>query len=75
MNMHDRCPKCESSLIGAPIPKDSQEFYGGSTHYRREITVYDWDRDMTIRYKCPDCWAQWDRFTGELLEKREKRNG
>lgn len=51
----DHCPHCKTSLIGEPIPEKDRHHFGGSTHFRREIAIYDRDRDETTHFRCPDC--------------------
>jgi hypothetical protein len=64
----DACPHCGVSLIGEPIPeKWRDEYYGGSTHYRREIGIVDRERDRTTHFQCPDCGKT---ITHEELWKR-----
>lgn len=57
MTEADHCPACGVSLIGEPIPEELRRsgFYGDSTHWRRDIAIYDRDRDQTVAYQCPDC--------------------
>jgi len=52
------CPFCNSSLIGGPIPKEDQHFFG-QTHWSRKIGLYDRGKDMTTEYECPDCKKRW----------------
>ena len=40
--------------------------YGNVTHSNRLISVYDLYKDMTTKYKCPDCGYTWDRFKLEV---------
>ena len=56
----DNCPKCNASLIGDPIPKKSQKFFGGKTHFRREIG-YEFPElyDGVWYFKCPECPHTW----------------
>ena len=54
----DNCPKCESSFIGEPIPAKDVDFFGGKTHFRREIGIDGGMMgiyDGIVAYKCPDC--------------------
>lgn len=57
----DDCPHCGVSLIGDPIPEADRHFFGNATHFRREIGVYDRERDRTVAYRCPDCGKEWAR--------------
>lgn len=52
------CPHCGVSLLGDPIPEENQKYYAG-THWKREIGIYDWGKDRTVAYQCPDCKKQW----------------
>lgn len=29
--------------------------------FKREIAIYDRDRDRTVAYRCPDCGHEWNR--------------
>jgi hypothetical protein len=58
------CPFCHSDLY---TPSDGKCWFDseGQAHDNpdgsRVIGIYDWDRDMTIEYLCPDCNARWPR--------------
>lgn len=67
--MTDNCPSCNSSWIDKEIPEESRHFFGGATHFKREIGIYDMSRDMTVRWKCPDCGMEFDRFTMDPYPK------
>lgn len=54
----DNCPACGVSLIGEPIPEKDREFFGGETHFGREIGIYDERTDRTVAWECPDCKHQ-----------------
>jgi hypothetical protein len=56
----ERCPHCNTSLQGDPIPRESQEAYG-ATHFGRQIALYSRERDRTEGWKCPDCNHEWPR--------------
>jgi predicted RNA-binding Zn-ribbon protein involved in translation (DUF1610 family) len=58
----DACPKCGKSWIGDPIPETHREHFGGATHFRRVIAIYDRDKDSTVAWRCPDCLEQWERL-------------
>ncbi len=60
INMIDNCPNCKASLIGRPIPDRRREHYKG-THWRREIGLYDVNKDKVTAWKCPDCLYEWER--------------
>ena len=57
----DACPKCKRSLIGKPIPFKDRECFGGATHFKLEIAMYDLKKDRTDRYVCPFCNHEWPR--------------
>ena len=57
-----QCPHCKADLQGKPIPRESQEFYGGHTHFRREVLVSSREHDVGLYYKCPDCPGAWHRW-------------
>lgn len=61
MNNLDYCPACKISLIGAPIPQKYRKYYSNSTHFKREIGIYDIEKDKVIAWKCPDCGYEWER--------------
>lgn len=57
----DKCPHCGASLIGAEIPENRREFFGGATHGSRLIAHVDRDTDNVTYFECPDCRAVIDR--------------
>lgn len=57
----DACPECGTSWLAEPIPEASRHHYGGRTHFRRLIGIYDPRRDRTVAWRCPDCGTEWDR--------------
>lgn len=59
-NNKENCPHCNTELQGEPIPKEQQESYG-ATHFSRKIGVYDFSKDRTIKWVCPDCNGEWGR--------------
>jgi len=61
----DRCPSCGVDLTGDPIPEESRHFYGSHTHFSRRIGIYDFERDRTTHWECPDCGHVWPRAKGE----------
>ena len=77
-----KCPACKSDLQGGLIFDTFMEKYGdeskaieeasmyGATkttgHWGREIGIETHDYDGTSFWKCPDCQAVWDRFTGKI---------
>jgi len=58
-NDKDSCPHCGVSLIGKTIPKKLRKYYSPPYHYKREIGIYDRDKDMTVAFECPDCKKRW----------------
>lgn len=63
-SQHDNCPNCGVSFLGGPIPKESLEFYGGATHWRREIGIdggYMGIYDGIVAWQCPDCKHEFPR--------------
>lgn len=75
INGFEGCPKCKVSWIGTPIPHASREHYGGNTHFKREVGIYDMNRDMTVAWECPDCKTRFDRWTMKEIQTTEgKKN-
>ena len=64
------CPECQTDLQGEAIPEEDQELFGGSTHFMRQIAIYDRDLDCTVGYKCPDGGHCWPRRAGGLTQTR-----
>ena len=74
---HGSCPKCGTDLNGGSIYEhflhekgDEAEalriakMYGAtkeSGQWGREIGIYDWDKDRTVAWRCPDCGHEWPR--------------
>jgi hypothetical protein len=66
------CPN-NCDLTGDPIPDEHRDYYQeGSTHFSRAIGIYDWYKDRTVFWSCPDCKVTWDRFTKEIIEDEEE---
>ena len=61
MSQLNNCPACQISLIGAPILQEYRQYYGNLTHFKREIGIYDIEKDRVIAWKCPDCGYEWER--------------
>lgn len=57
----ERCPKCGTNWLAERIPEKDRESYGGATHFRRVIALYDLERDTTVAWKCPDCGEEFPR--------------
>lgn len=69
------CPNCESNLEGDLIFDTFMKQYGdeekalatagmyGATktegRWKRQIGIYDMDRDRTVAWRCPDCGHEW----------------
>ena len=68
----DQCPICTVSWVGEEIPEKSRYLYNGKTHFKREIGIYDLEKDMTVKWRCPDCGSTFDRFTLELVHDGRK---
>lgn len=62
------CPACGASWVAEEIPPDIRYHYGGQTHYRRCIGLYDPLKDMNVAIACPDCKAIFDRWTWARLK-------
>ena len=78
------CPACKADLEGGLIFDTFMEKYGdegkalkhaemyGATkttgRWGRQIGIETPDYDGVSYWKCPDCNAVWDRFTGEIKE-------
>ena len=60
MGYPTECPYCKANLIAEEVPIESRELYGG-THFYRVISIYDREKDATVKWQCPDCREQWDR--------------
>ena len=57
-NEHGYCPHCGANWDGADIPKESQQYYGGSTKFGRQIGIdggYMGIYDGVVAWECPDC--------------------
>ena len=63
------CPECKIDLKAGKIPQESVDkgYYKEGGWFSRLIGI-SWN-DMVRRYRCPDCKVEFDRFTGEKLEK------
>lgn len=55
-----RCPKCNADLDAGPIPEEYHEHYKPPYRYSRLIGIYDYEKDRTVRWKCPDCEQEWE---------------
>lgn len=63
----DSCPVCGATWLDGEIPPESRHHYGGATHFRRTISIYDSIMDMGILYACPDCESIFERSTHTLV--------
>lgn len=68
------CPECQGDWQGDPIPEPSRRagYYGppegASTHFSRLVGVeIRGVYDGVSRWECPDCHAQWNRWSAELV--------
>lgn len=51
----ETCPHCGANLLGDEIPEEMRDHVDGQTHGTRLVAVYDWARDRTDHFECPDC--------------------
>lgn len=63
----ETCPHCGVSWVAEEIPIDLRHQYGGRTHFRRSIGIYDLRLDMRTAVQCPDCGARFDRWNGKHI--------
>ena len=69
-----RCSHCNTDLQGEPIPEQDREWFGGATHFGRQIGVEVSEvYDGILYYQCPDCGYKWHRFTAGSLHEEAKR--
>ncbi len=71
MILPDNCPGCDVTWIEEPIPMESRHYYGSSTHFRRQIAIYDLVLDCTVGWKCPDCGFYLPRDPDEVARVAE----
>jgi predicted Zn-ribbon and HTH transcriptional regulator len=62
------CPECNASWIGTPIPEKSRDFFGGKSHFSRLCGIETDEYDGVSRWQCPDCSAEWNRWTGKRIQ-------
>ena len=73
-NLRD-CPLCKSDWRGDKIPDDKLHLYPESGSYFSRLIGVElaWDDpkhyDGVSMWRCPDCNAEWDRWTGEEVKK------
>ncbi len=53
------CPFCYASLRGAPVP--TKGGFSGYQFFSRVFSVYDFAKDRTVAWRCPDCNFEWER--------------
>jgi predicted RNA-binding Zn-ribbon protein involved in translation (DUF1610 family) len=69
------CPQCGSDWRDAPIPeaehrKDRYGVIAPVQYYSRLIGIeIRGGYDGISFWRCPDCGAQWDRFTEKLVDR------
>ncbi len=77
MNEHGYCPHCNADLDGGSIWQEFFEKFNdeakadeaaamyGATRDKgqrgRAIGIYDFVKDRTMVYRCPDCGKEWGR--------------
>ena len=49
-----KCPHCGANLIGHEIPEKDRHYFGGATHFNRQIGI-EYDNDCIEAWECPDC--------------------
>lgn len=57
--MPERCPRCEKSFQGDPIPEEHRENFGGATHFSTVIAQSSWENDRVENWCCPFCCHVW----------------
>lgn len=75
----DKCPKCQASWIGGPIPEELRQYYSEPYHWKREIGI-DGGRmgiyDGIVAIRCPDCTENFPvsnhKVHLEMFEKYKK---
>lgn len=63
----DAYPHCGASWVAEEIPLDLRHHYGGRTHFRRSIGVYDLRLDMRTAVQCRDCGVSFNRWSGQPI--------
>ena len=68
------CSHCNANLQGDPIPEEDRKWFGGVTHFGRQIGVEVSEvYDGILYYQCPDCGHKWHRFAAGSLHEKAKR--
>ena len=57
----EHCPKCNADFDGGEIPENIREYYSPPYRWSRKIGIYDYGKDRTVAWKCPDCGHEWGR--------------
>lgn len=64
----ENCPNCGVSWDGGEIPENMRQHYSPPYRLSRLIGIEDPNvYDGVSWWRCPDCSAQWDRRTGEMM--------
>lgn len=50
-----KCPVCEASWVGEPIPEAIRHEYGNLTHFTKVIFHIDSKNQRITGYECPNC--------------------
>ena len=53
------CPSCKADLDGGSIPEAHHKYYSPPYRWRRTIAIYDYEKDRTVAWGCPDCEHEW----------------
>lgn len=68
----EKCPQCGVSWVDRYLtPEEQQSVYWspGTKFFSKLIGIYDRDADMTVRWLCPECKTEWDRFTNKVIPR------
>ena len=78
----NNCPKCKSDWTGEEIPEKNRHYYGGATHYKRDILIdggFLGIYDGAVAIKCPDCGEEFPRngshWAMEMFNKYKEVTG
>lgn len=77
MKDYGPCIECGADWRGEPIPEESRRkgYYGdpAPTHYSRLIGIeVPGLYDGVSFWRCPDCGATWDRWSGHMVDELPK---
>lgn len=70
MSYPENCPECGADFKGDPIPEESRQHYGTSTHFSRVIGIdgdYIGLYDGIVAWQCPDCGHEFPRSQHPLF--------